>query len=364
MPEALDGHSGGIPYKIMIVDDSATIRTFLSKILFEDPEIRLIAQAGNGQIAVDLAPVLQPDVILLDIEMPVLDGMAALPKILAACPYVKVIMVSTLTKRNAAISIKALEAGASDYLEKPTSSTDIELFKNFLIGKIKALGMAKRKEEEGVAAHIQPETKADAPVIKKEKIFAEPKAVAIGCSTGGPQALTTLFKGLGNKINHIPVFITQHMPPSFTTFLAESIAKSSGADCFEAVDGMEVLPGKIYLAPGDFHMLVKDKLGKSVIQLTQDPPENFCRPSVDPMLRSITEIYGANILAVIMTGMGQDGLEGIKAVSAKGGRVLIQDEATSVVWGMPGAVAKNNLQDESLPLEKIASRILEICKKA
>ena len=355
-------------YKVMLVDDSSVIRAFLTKLLSSETDIKIVAEAENGKIACDIVEQMdihnKPDVILLDIEMPVMDGISSLPRILKSSPSSKVIMVSTLTKNNAAVSIRALSEGASDYLEKPNTSTNIAKFKLELIEKIKLLATSKSKKEALAFEHKNNSTLKSEPIERSQKqaYKKKPEAIAIGCSTGGPKALASLFNLLKDQIKDVPIFITQHMPAAFTTFLAENISKNANTQCYEAQDGMEVIPGGIYLAPGDYHMSLKKEDSKVLVSLNKEPPENFCRPAVDPMLRALSEIYKQDLLVIILTGMGQDGLDGVRRASEKGAHVIIQDEETSVVWGMPGVVAKNNLQNETLPLDEIAQRLIEIYK--
>lgn len=347
--------------RVMLVDDSALIRNYLAHILSGQPDIEIIAQAENGQIAVETATTHCPDVIILDIEMPEMDGITALPKLLDVCPKVRVIMLSTLTTRNAAISIRALSMGASDYLEKPTASTDKEQFKLLLLEKIRSLFASRSPSAPFIPTPtITPPSVPIAPLPSSSAKKVD--ALAVGCSTGGPQALMEFFKAVHPSALGIPVFITQHMPPTFTTFLAENLHKTTGITCLEAQDGMEVVPGTAYLAPGDFHMLIERKGLKTLIKLDQGPQENFCRPAVDPMLRSLANIYGKNLLVVIMTGMGQDGMEGCKVVAQKQGHILIQDATSSVVWGMPGAVSKANLQNGTFSLHALGPQVANLCK--
>jgi two-component system chemotaxis response regulator CheB len=364
MPAAA-GHAD--PLRIMVVDDSAVIRGLLARTLDADPDIKVVASVGNGQIALNAIGREDIDVIILDIEMPVMDGLTALPKLIAAAPTVKIIMASTLTRRNAEVSLKALSAGASDYIPKPTSTREIgqaDDFKRELVSKVKALGAAKRAAEgprrarpsaaqRGPAlAPVKPAL-ANAPIVLRKEKIVPPRVLAIGSSTGGPQAL---FKVLGSldKAMTLPILVTQHMPPTFTTILAEHIASISKRPCAEAVDREPVKEGRIYVAPGNFHMTVEAGAGGICIRLSQDPPENFCRPAVDPMLRSMAKVYGANVLATILTGMGNDGFKGSQMLTASGGAVIAQDEATSVVWGMPRAVAVGGLCTAVLPLAEIA----------
>ena len=354
--------------RILIVDDEALARERVSRIVGELPDHEVVGEAENGQVALDKVGSLNPDVILLDIEMPIMDGITALPLLMDKSPDSRVIMVSTLTLRNAAISIKALSLGAVDYIEKPSANTDKEEFKKDLVSKVSVLSAASRKShhicedaQEG-DTDVEQSKPAEIKVDTRPIAGVKPLAIAIGCSTGGPQALTKFFEDFDHKIKDIPIFITQHMPPAFTTFLADSLGKVSSMDCVEGESGMEIKSDKIYLAPGDYHMTVKSKAHKGEIQLNQDEPENFCRPAVDPMLRSLSKVYGEKLLVVILTGMGQDGLEGCKEVVKNGGTVIAQDEKSSIVWGMPGAVVKEKLSSGVYPLDAIAERVVEICK--
>lgn len=355
------------PFRVLVVDDSAVIRGMLTRILEADSEIRVVASVGNGEMAIAAAGRHSPDVVVLDIEMPVMDGITALPKIIEADPGVKVIMASTLTLRNADISLKAMSLGAADYIPKPTSASEISAghdFKRDLIEKVKTLAAVHRaadKASPGSRARPRPGTAArepqaaglyrGLPVKLREMPAISPAVIAIGSSTGGPQALFKVLPQLGGLTQ--PILVTQHMPATFTTILAEHIKKLTSIPCAEAVDGEPVAGGKIYVAPGDYHMTVETSGGRPVIRLTQTPPENFCRPAVDPMLRSLVQVYGRNVLAVILTGMGQDGMKGAEVVTTAGGAVIGQDEATSVVWGMPGAVATKGLCSAVLPIQEI-----------
>jgi two-component system chemotaxis response regulator CheB len=358
------------PYRLMVVDDSAAIRGLLIRSLETDPEVAVVAAAGNGKAALAALARHDVEIIILDIEMPVMDGLTALPKLLAAKPDIKVIIASTLTRRGADISMRALAAGAADYLTKPGSLalSSADQFKRDLLAKVKVLGhagrtaMALRAIRQGPAARRPVEVVApqEAPrrVIALRPMAREvPEAIAIGASTGGPQALFALLAGLKGAVRQ-PIFITQHMPATFTTILAEHIARTSGYPAREAYDGEPVDGGRIYVAPGDFHMTVETAApGSRVVRVSKGVPENFCRPSVDPMLRSLAEVYGARVLAVMLTGMGRDGLAGSRTVAQSGGTIIAQDEATSIVWGMPGAVAMAGLCSAVLPLADIAGMI-------
>lgn len=361
------------PTRVLVVDDSATIRGLITRTLEAASDISVVASASNGAIAVTALKQHAPDVVILDIEMPVLDGLGALPLLLAADPKVRVIMVSTLTLRNAEISLRALSLGAADYIAKPSSAREISAsddFRRELVDKVKALGGARRRalppEGSGrmpAAAAAEPARNAASPrsITLRPPSPIAPAVIAIGSSTGGPQALAELLSRLDSHIEH-PILITQHMPATFTVILAAHLGRVSGRICSEALEGEPVLPGHIYVAPGGFHMLVVSKDGRAVVQIVDGPRENFCKPAVDPMLRSAVSVYGGAVLAAILTGMGSDGLQGCGAVVAKGGTVIAQDETSSVVWGMPGAVACAGLCSAVLPVADIAALINRIAR--
>ena len=353
----------------MVVDDSAVIRGLLTRALESDPAVEVVASVSDGQQGIRALGRHDVEVVILDIEMPVMDGLTALPKMIEAKPGVQVVVASTLTRKNAEISLRALQLGAADYIAKPSSKSELHGAKDFkreLTEKVKALGAAVRGGQAPAssgkvrpAARVGRDRAKTAPVsvskavtLRKSAIIP-PEAIAIGSSTGGPQALLKLLTSLASPIRQ-PIFITQHMPATFTTLLAEHISRATSFDCAEAVDGEAVVGGRIYLAPGGFHMLVRAKGAQQVIRLTEDPPENFCRPAVDPMLRSLNDVYGPRLMVVILTGMGSDGQRGCARVVETGGTVIAQDEATSVVWGMPGAVAGAGLCTAILPLTEIA----------
>lgn len=350
--------------RVVLVDDSSVIRGMVTRWLEQEPGITVVGSAPNGAAALSLVGRVDPDVVVLDIEMPEMDGLTALPKLLAANREIKVVMASTLTLRNADISLRALQLGAADYVAKPESARDphaAETFRRELIEKIRALGgpRAARRRTNQTPRTVRPVAAPPKPtkIVLRAPSKLPPRALAIGSSTGGPQALFQLFQVLKGQIRQ-PIFITQHMPPTFTTILAEHLTRMGGAPCHEAKDGEPVRDGQIYLAPGDWHMTVVIEGGAKVIRLNQNPPENFCRPAVDPMLRSLSEAYGGQLLAVILTGMGQDGLKGGKALIETGGTLIAQDEATSVVWGMPGAVATAGLCAAVLPLGDVGPKVM------
>lgn len=359
--------------RVMLVDDSAVVRGLVTRILEQDSEIAIAASVGNGQMALSALERQEIDVILLDIEMPVMDGMTALPKLLAADPGVRIIMQSTLTLKGADISMRALEMGAADYIPKPTATRDLAGgmdFKTELLGKVKALGHARRRDPSrkarpGVASPaLAPRPAASAPrpsilhpqgpIQLRTQPVEIPDVIAIGSSTGGPQALFNLLGTMRAGTVKQPILITQHMPATFTTILAEHVSRVSGWEAREGADGEVIRGGRVYIAPGDFHMVVEVKGTDKVIRLNKNPPENFCRPAVDPMLRSIAAAWGKRVLVAILTGMGSDGAKGGQAVVQAGGTVIAQDEATSVVWGMPGAAANAGICSAVLPLADIA----------
>jgi two-component system chemotaxis response regulator CheB len=368
------------PFRIMVVDDSAVIRGLLIRSLESDPQIQVVASVRDGSLALNAVMQHDIEVVILDIEMPVMDGLTALPKIIAARPGIKVIMASTLTRRNADISLRALAAGAADYVTKPgsTALTSADEFKRELLAKVKALARARRNSSGSAqpvaqsaansvgraAPTSRPIAAAPRPIVLRHSDAQPFEALAIGSSTGGPQALFNVLSAIRGRVNS-PIFVTQHMPATFTTILAEHINRVAGWPAAEGVDGETVQPGRVYVAPGNFHMLIEAQANNQrVIRLSTAAPENFCRPSVDPMLRSLAKIYGRRLLTVILTGMGHDGLGGGGAVTAAGGAVIAQDEATSVVWGMPGAVATAGLCSAVLPLTELGPYISRLAMRS
>ena len=355
--------------RVMVVDDSAVIRGLITRMLADDRAISVVASVGNGQLAVQALAKTDMDVIIMDIEMPVMDGLTALPKLLEIDPEVHILMASTLTERNADVSIRAMTLGASDYVPKPTSTREIsggDAFRRELLEKIHILGSKPKRGLRRVPVETPRPVAPQAPrpiyppgpIKLRAPGLLRPNVLAVGSSTGGPQALFAFFKDVRPSIN-LPVVVTQHMPPTFTTILAQHIERTCQWPCREAVEGAPLLPGQILLAPGDFHMLIESKDGKPVAHLTKDPPENFCRPAVDPMLRSLTAVYSGRILTVILTGMGSDGMRGARVVTEAGGTVFAQDEASSVVWGMPGAVATAGLCSAVMPLAQLGGHVMK-----
>lgn len=350
------------PVRVMIVDDSAVIRRSVTSILTQDSQIQVIGTAANGRLAVERIPFLKPEVIVLDLEMPELDGFGVLRFLRAEFPKIKTVVFSTLSQRGASQTIEALSLGASDYASKPSSMAKgadegtLEQVSEDLIKKIKHLGSRdlyaipseKAKNESssdksGWPAHLRRPGQA-------------PKVVAIGISTGGPEALLKMCPGFTRDFP-VPILIVQHMPPLFTKILSDRLAAGSQITVVEAADGMKIEKGTAYIAPGNFHMEVQIKKGEASICLNQNPHENSCRPSADVMFRSVAKAYGGDAVGVIMTGMGQDGLKGLREMKEKGAVILAQDEASSVVWGMPSYVVREGMADQIVPLTKMSSVI-------
>lgn len=350
------------PITVMVVDDSAIVRGLITRTLKSDPRIEVVASCSNGEMAVTQAARRSLDIIILDIEMPVMDGLTALPRLQRANPGARIIMASTLTQRNAAISLKAMALGAADYIAKPTTDrlNASEDFHRDLIRKVIALGQTKRPRQQADASSCPP---AIPHVAVRGGTVRQPRIIAIGSSTGGPQALLTLLGALPTTVN-CPIVIAQHMPATFTTVLAQHIERASHRPSSEAAEGMEIRPGRIYLAPGDYHFEVARSGTTVVARLSQTAPQNFCRPSVDPLFHSIAQLFGADACAVMLTGMGSDGCGGARAIAAAGAPVIAQDEATSVVWGMPGAVAQAGICSAILPLPKIAGHLAAMFERA
>jgi two-component system chemotaxis response regulator CheB len=361
----------------MVVDDSVVIRGLISRWVNAEPDMEVAASLRTGLDAVNQLDRVKPDVAVLDIEMPELDGISALPQLLAKKRDLIVIMASTLTLRNAEISFKALSLGASDYIPKPESTREAsaaEIFHHDLIQKIRAFGAKVRRAKAPAIASpsLAPALPADKhgpsarpaaaqPALMKRPFGTQtPRVLVIGSSTGGPQALMTLVTELGPVIDRCPVLITQHMPPTFTTILAEHLARSCRRPAHEGVEGEPVKAGQVYLAPGGRHMRVVRRGLDAVIALDDGPAVNFCKPAVDPLFASAIDVWQGGVLAVILTGMGSDGMRSGKEIVAAGGSVIAQDEATSVVWGMPGAAANAGICAAILPLNQIASKVVRV----
>jgi two-component system chemotaxis response regulator CheB len=341
-----------VPVRVLIVDDSVVVRKLLSEALASAPEIQLAGTASSGAIALAKIPQLNPDVITLDIEMPGLNGIQTLKEIRKLYPKLPVIMFSTLTEHGAAITLEALSLGASDYLAKPTNSESLanamQQVRSELTAKILALSGRDRQ----VATR--------SPAVAQAKFrtgTSRVEILAIGTSTGGPNALAEVIPQLPERFP-VPVVVVQHMPPVFTRLLAERLNAQSKIRVHEAEQGRALEAGHVWIAPGDHHMTVARKGAATLLELNQDPPENSCRPAVDVLFRSVARTYGPNTLAVVMTGMGADGARGAGHIREAGGEIFVQDEASAVVWGMPGAVVQSGCANKICPLAEISLEVI------
>jgi two-component system chemotaxis response regulator CheB len=339
--------------RVLIVDDAVVFRRLVARELSADPAIEVVGTAANGKIALAKLPQVNPDLVVLDVEMPELDGLATLREVRKTHPRLPVVMFSALTERGAAATLDALALGATDYFAKPAGDGGLDgslrVVREELIPRIKAL--CARAAAPPVAAAVAPA--AGLPAVRGGRV----DVIAVATSTGGPNALADLFAGLPADLP-VPVVIVQHMPPMFTRLLAERLSAQFSLRVEEGRSGGALRPGHAWIAPGDHHMVVARNGAETRVLLNQDPPENSCRPAADVLFRSVAQAFGPAVLAVVLTGMGQDGLRGCEAIRAAGGQVIAQDEATSVVWGMPGFVARAGLADKVLPLALIAPEVV------
>ena len=372
---------------VLVVDDSVVIRRLVSKVLDEDPEVRVVGTAANGRLALAKLNQLAPDVVTLDIEMPELDGLGTLRELRKTHPRLPVIMFSTLTERAAKATLEALALGANDYVAKPANvgsvGKGLESVRNELLPKIKGLARSSRlgavhtpratgstatsttatsttaSTSATPAARRTGPAAAPAPAVRLPAVVpapAAPQVLAIGCSTGGPEALSTVLRALPAALP-VPV-VVQHMPPVFTAMFAQRLDTQCALRVREAQHGDALEPGLVLIAPGDWHMTVGRSGVRTQVRLDQSPPQSWCRPAVDPLFRSVAETYGNAALGLVLTGMGQDGLRGAERLRAAGTPVLVQDEATSAVWGMPGAIAGAGLASQVLPLPQVSAALL------
>src|SRR6478672_3136256 len=349
--------------RVMVVDDAAIVRSLVSRWVEEAPGLKLVAALRNGREALEWLDHARPDVVVLDVEMPELDGISTLPRLLERRRDLSVIMASALTRDHAEVTLKALSLGAADYIPKPAAEGGVMTsvtFQRELIEKIRALGVRRRKRAlplyprravnpalRRLGGSVQRTVRwRTAPAEAGEGSFKlrpfspmPPRVLLIGASTGGPQALTRLVARLDAVTESAPILITQHMPATFTTILAENLTRVGVKPVHEAIDGEPVLAGHIYLAPGGRHMTVARRDGTAVIELDDGAPVHYCKPAVDPLFVSAAEVWGSWNLALILTGMGTDGTTGAAEIVKAGGSVIAHDEATSVVWGMPGSAA-------------------------
>jgi two-component system chemotaxis response regulator CheB len=359
--------------RILVVDDAVVFRRVLADALSSDPTLDVVGVAANGRIALERMAQVTPDIVILDVEMPEMDGLTTLAQLRKTYPRLPVIMFSALTERGAAATLDALALGATDYFTKPSGSSleaSLEVIREQLIPEIKAICKAAREKEApaGQGMQVPSRTSPAMPASPAVRPAAGPiQVLAIGASAGGPNALAKVFSRLPADFP-VPIVLVQHMPPMFTRLLAERLSAQSAIRVREGNSGDTLLPGQAWIAPGDHHMVVGRPTSRTApvpgnngevrIMLNQDPPENSCRPAVDVLLRSVASTFGGNSLTVILTGMGQDGLRGCETLREAGGQILVQDEATSVVWGMPGAVARAGLADRVLPLSLIGDEIV------
>ncbi|MFN7922165.1 MAG: chemotaxis response regulator protein-glutamate methylesterase [Bryobacteraceae bacterium] len=357
----------GAKIRVLVVDDSVVIRRLVASALEQDPDLEVVGTAANGNLALQRIAQLAPDVVTLDIEMPEMDGLATVRELRRSNRDVRVIMFSTLTQRGASATMDALSHGADDYVTKAANVGSLdrsrESLRTELIPKVKQffhLSASKPQPGPSAAPAPSPITQRAIPIPKvaAPAVRPRPRALVIGVSTGGPVALQHVVPRLPREFP-VPVLIVQHMPPMFTRLLAERLQKDSPLQVREAQAGDTVTPGHVWIAPGNYHMRLKQSGQQVVISLDQGPQENSCRPAVDVLFRSAAEVYGGAVVASILTGMGEDGARGVAALRPLGAYVIVQDEPTSVVWGMPGAVANAGLADEILPLDAVAPRIIE-----
>jgi two-component system chemotaxis response regulator CheB len=344
------------PIRILVVDDSIVIRRVLSEALASDPAVEIVGTASDGRLALAKIPQLSPDLITLDVEMPNMTGLETVKEIRKLRPHLPIIMFSTLTERGAATTLDALALGASDYVTKPSNTGSLDLtmlrIREELLPKIKALCRNRAADKRTPVAPALPPKK----IAIAERGRAHIEILAIGTSTGGPNALAEVIPAIPVDFP-IPIVIVQHMPPLFTRMLAERLDKDSAISVHEGEPGRKLEPGHAWIAPGDYHMVLERRAAGVHLAMNRNAPENSCRPAVDVLFRSVAATFGANTLAVVLTGMGSDGVLGSQAVREKGGRVYVQDEASSVVWGMPGQTAAAGFADNIFPLHDIATEI-------
>lgn len=338
----------------MLVDDSAIVRGFMRRWIEEEPRVELVKVCSDGAQAVAEVANIKPDVIVLDIEMPNMDGLTALPHLRRLCPQAKVVMASTLTSAGAQQTVKALSLGAADFIAKPQASAmgGVDSYRRDLVEKILALGPRTL---------ARPGTPPAKPVALRPRStqVGNPSIMVVAASTGGPAALPAFLGSIARRVD-VPILIVQHMPATFTPVFAEKLEAAIGKRCREAIDGDLLAPGVVLLAPGDFHMRIARSPAGRIVTLDKTPPVNFCRPAADPLFESAAAAFGNRVLGVVLTGMGHDGRDGAGHIVKAGGRVLVQDEDSSVVWGMPGAVAQAGLAEAVKPLRDLGSTALRM----
>ena len=343
--------------KVMLCDDSSTMRRLIKAALKKEPRLNVVYEAKDGQDAVNNLERACPDIVVMDVEMPVMDGIVATREIRRRKPSLPIVMFSSLTQRGAEATLDAISAGANGFAVKPAASGHIdnalEQLKTDLLPKLLHLVDAKLKTKSRKTAATKRRTIAnESPSKPKHRV----DAIAIGVSTGGPDALAKLLLDIPKTLP-VPILIAQHMPPVFTELLAKRLSARTGHRVREAVDGEIVTSGRVFLAPGDYHLTV-GRRGTSVrVQLNQEPAENSCRPAVDPLFRSVAECFGRHAIGLVLTGMGEDGALGAAEIKSSGGTVIVQDQHSSVIWGMPGKVVSAGCADQILPLNQIAGEL-------
>jgi two-component system, chemotaxis family, protein-glutamate methylesterase/glutaminase len=349
--------------RVLIVDDSAVMRSALRSVISGDPRLEVAGTAVDGATALQSIAVLEPDVVLLDVEMPVMDGLTTLKRLRAQNSRLPLIMVSSVTHRGARVTIEALASGASDYVAKPPAQSDreaaVRVLAEELCPKIHALAQKARAAE--CMQHVP-----RAAIQAGPPATHVPAVVAIGVSTGGPAALEEMLPRLPGSFP-LPVLVVQHMPEMFTSLLAERLDKTCALRVVEAVDGDAIMPGRIVIARGGHHLEIarsSDGVNAPIVRLTREPEENHCRPSVDVLFRSLARVYGGCVMAAVLTGMGSDGVAGCRLLRRLGATIVVQDEASSTVWGMPGAVAAEGLAHHVLPLAQIPWEMQRIARTA
>jgi two-component system chemotaxis response regulator CheB len=365
LPQIAPRSTAAPAIRVMIVDDAVVVRGLMSRWLSEESGIEIVGTFRNGRDAVDNVLKLKPDVVVLDIDMPELDGLSALPLLLARKSDLVVIMASTLTRRNAEVSLKALSLGAVDYVTKPETSREMMFtpsFRHEIVEKIRHLGRrrARPAPPHPKAPHGEAHDPRTQAISLRPFSPVPPRLLAIGSSTGGPQALQVMVRGLAPVLGRLPVVITQHMPPTFTTILAEHLSRAANRPAHEGAHDETIKPGMLYVAPGGKHMRLERHADSVAIVLGDDPPVHFCKPAVDPLFQSAAAAFGPALLAVVLTGMGTDGTDGASDVAAAGGSIIAQDETSSVVWGMPGSAAHSGHCSAVLPLDEIAPRVVRL----
>lgn len=343
--------------KVMLCDDSSTMRRLIKAALKKEPRLHVVYEAKDGQDAVNNLDQACPDIVVMDVEMPVMDGIVATQEIRRRQPLLPIVMFSSLTSRGAEATLDAISAGANDFAMKPTASGHI----NDAMEKLQADLLPKILQLVDLNANTNPSRIVKTnynplEVEKQSQANHRIDAIAIGVSTGGPDALAKLLMDVPKNLP-VPILITQHMPPVFTDLLAKRLALRTGHNVSEAIDGEVVTNGRVIIAPGDFHLTVKRRETSVRVKLNQDPTENSCRPAVDPLFRSVAKCFGKHVIGLVLTGMGQDGARGAADIKSNGGTIIVQDEPSSVIWGMPGKVVSAGCADQILPLNEIAREL-------